>query len=1230
MTGLLRIILIDTHLPGVVELKLKGHTNICGTNASGKTTLQRLLPVFYGEAPSRVVPSTRDSFQAWYLPRTSSFIIYEYQRADGQMCMAVLTSSSTGVVYRLIHKTFEMDDFVRVDLTGESSSIPLVEIIRNCKNAGVMTSKKLNTKEFRAVIQNDRVVMNSSSEKRNLISDARFFSVCESGHNLRHIEKLIKAVHSKEGKMETIKAMIAAILEEEGVSTPNSRISRAKVDEWIKECQLIAEFDGLRPQFKALQQSDIQLQQTEQRLSDLAFSLNLDVSQLNQMLTQDEDALSTLKATLQQVTEDWEQAREQLQEALSSAQGDVQSSEQRLDQIELEFDDWMDKDIETHRDNIEKLPQWQSDVDAAQQTHALLTEQHQDIEAAYNRQLAEIEERHNKEQSAQNKQRSTLNDALHRNQLNAKSDLQELQQQQQLDRQQVQDDFARQAQDIQLQLSELTTKLSHASFTEQELGAQNLIEAALDEAVQQEDYSREALHQQQKLQAELKREQDQLNEQLTSARQRVAKCVQHVENIETLLYPAENTLLGFLRTQHQGWEHYVGKVIHPDLLIRTDLNPRVIEDASTTPSLYGLRLDTDAIEVPEMVQTEAQLQLRLTQAHDDHQAELNAQQQLEAELGRFNQQLRDKEKLLTSLQSQLAIAGQSRQRMLDEKRQLIAEHRQALSARKTEQQKRVDEAKQALQKLASRKADALEQVDDQAQDALIEKKAHWEQITGDYEAQIETLDEQIKQAHTAYRQSRKESEKWLKDQLAERDVDVDKISELKQKIRDLKSRIEVTHRHRDAVLDYKRWHQLVFTNEKNQFQQKLTDARQKSGTTQRALDEKRQQFKQHQQAHKEQISSLDRSIGVTKEVVRNIQSQLKQLALLDLAKSTGSEIQGSPAQRASECQQLIEQQAKLLSQVEQHIRYFDNSIGQKAGTSLSDIWEQSRSECMVDNGLGVMLPDARRMVTHLDQLLNVIVPQKIEGLRTLGRNFGNDLSQYYHILSDIDKRIAQQSRRISKEVDEELFLDGVSESSVKIRSRISELEFWPELQRFNQLHQHWLQQESQILPDEDYAHAMRTVLDILGRAVLQGGISQLLDIELHLKEGASHLVIRTDKQLNESSSHGMAYLILCKFLLAFTRLLRGDSKATIHWPIDEIGTLANHNVAKIFDACANNQITVLGAFPNPDSEVLNLFENRYLIDKEKRRLQIVQPKLSAISQRIQQAAQAGSSKEVAS
>ena len=241
----------------------------------------------------------------------------------------------------------------------------------------------------------------------------------------------------------------------------------------------------------------------------------------------------------------------------------------------------------------------------------------------------------------------------------------------------------------------------------------------------------------------------------------------------------------------------------------------------------------------------------------------------------------------------------------------------------------------------------------------------------------------------------------------------------------------------------------------------------------------------------------------------------------------------------------------------------------------------------------------------------------MQGLREQGRIFGADLSQYYFVLADIDKRIVSQSRRISKEVDGELFLDGVSDSAVKIRSRISELEFWPELERFRALYDQWMEEGAHDLPEDDYGQSMRSVLDILGRAALSGGISKLLDIELHLREGNSDLIIRTDRQLNESSSHGMAYLILCKFLLAFTRLLRGGADVIIHWPIDELGTLHQSNVKKIFDACQSNNISVVGAFPNPESDVLKLFENRYLIDKVSKQLQVVQPKTSDLSARIQ-------------
>ena len=189
MSGLKRIILIDTHLPGVVELKLDGHTNICGTNASGKTTLQRLIPVFYGEYPSRVVPATRDSFERWYLPRLSSFIIYEYTRAEGDLCQAVLSSNGTGVNYRLIGKPFDINDYLIEQKSGKHASVSSAELARAMKRNNVMVTSLLNTKDFRAIIQNDHGVLNQSNNARELLGYAKIFTLSEPSKHMRHIEK---------------------------------------------------------------------------------------------------------------------------------------------------------------------------------------------------------------------------------------------------------------------------------------------------------------------------------------------------------------------------------------------------------------------------------------------------------------------------------------------------------------------------------------------------------------------------------------------------------------------------------------------------------------------------------------------------------------------------------------------------------------------------------------------------------------------------------------------------------------------------------------------------------------------------------------------------------------------------------------------------------------------------------------------------------------------------------
>ncbi|MDG1733633.1 MAG: ATP-binding protein [Thalassotalea sp.] len=1223
MSGLKRIVLIDTHLPGLVELKVDGHTNICGTNASGKTTLQRLIPVFYGESPNKVVPATRDNFQTWYLPRESSFIIYEYQRLDSKMCMVVLTSSTTGVVYRLIEKGFDVSDFIGKDIAG-SHSIAITEIIRNFKRDNIVTSKVLNTKEFRSVIQNDRAVMALSSNKRDLLTAARYFSLCESDARLRHIEKLIKAVHSKEGKMETIKAMIAAILEEDGVETPSNKISKSHVDEWIKECQLIKEFDLLMPTYKKLQNVDAKLEQTETRLSQLKQQISIDLSFLSEAIIKAENDHGVYKQQFSDLTTNFEQSRDSLNREVSAAKGDVQNAEQHLDKIEEDFNHWQDQDIETHQANIDNIPSWQSQLQSLNEQHTLLTAEHQDVEAAYHKRLAEIEKKQSKELAQLNSQKDTASTELRSKQVEENNIAQNIKTAQSERWLESSTDFDRQINSSKLNLQKVKTEIDLSGPTSAEQQAMNLQEAAVDEAQASEDHARSELSSLQDELQQAKYQQMASHEKLNKARNVVNTAKQRLTQVEAWLYPGDNTLLEFLRKDYPGWENQLGKVINPELLSRTDLAPAFseafnINDAAKS-TLYGVLVDTDVINDSEQVQTQTQLQQQFDVAEQELIAARNVQNEREVELEKINKQVQEFEQKLTNLSSQCQFKEQTRKRVQDERAQLKAEHKQALVERKKQGQQSLGQLQKSLDKLLLSRQQAEDDHKEQCHEEKMEHELHWQQLLGDIEQKLEQIKSQLQQAQQDHKDDLKTCKKWYKDELASREVDVEQIASLKQSISKLKDDIEITNKHRDSVADYKRWYDLVFTKQKATHQTTLSKAKELKAKAERMLDEKSSIYHQQKKELQQQLGKLEKALTELRELANGINGLKPQFALLTLPKTEVVSENSTANARLVEAKELFEQQRRASKDIDDYVAYFDNAIGQKSGISLTETWEHSRRDCLTENHQGLQVLNSRKMVAELERLLTVLVPQHLEGVRNNGLNFGNDLTQYYNVLADIDKRIVSQSKRISKEVDQELFLDGVSDSRVKIRSKISEFDFWPKLIRFNKLHQAWLNDVQASLPDEEYMQTIREVLDVLGRATVSSGISQLLDIELHLKEGHSELIIRTDRQLNESSSHGMAYLILCKFLLAFTRLLRGHSQAVIHWPIDEIGTLANKNVKKIFDACKANQITVLGAFPNPESDVLHFFENRYLIDKDapEQKLRMVQPKVNPISERIKQ------------
>lgn len=67
--------------------------------------------------------------------------------------------------------------------------------------------------------------------------------------------------------------------------------------------------------------------------------------------------------------------------------------------------------------------------------------------------------------------------------------------------------------------------------------------------------------------------------------------------------PVAGSLLAVLRGNHsQGWRHNLAKVIHPAILERKDLDPVLLEEASTT--FYGWQVNLGVLPVPEWADDE--------------------------------------------------------------------------------------------------------------------------------------------------------------------------------------------------------------------------------------------------------------------------------------------------------------------------------------------------------------------------------------------------------------------------------------------------------------------------------------------------------------------------------------------------------------------------------------------------------------------------------------------------
>lgn len=1219
MSHLLRIVLIHGHLDGVVELALDGHTNICGTNASGKTTLQRLVPVFYGELPNRVVPKTRKKFDDFYLPNSNSYLIYEYQREDGDLCQAVLTRKSEGGVdYRFVKAAYQPEHYLVASEEGVAG-LSYSDWASHLRQLQIPVSPKLSaTSEFRSIIQNDfSLLRGNSRDGLRLRQLAAQYSLVKQTHRIRHMEKLVSAVHAKEGKMDTLKTMLAAIFEEDGVELPVTGVRNTKAKEWIQQMRQSMRLNKLQQEFAQLKGLSQQLAATEAELWQLQPLLEKDAAQLQQRLADEDAQLNQLSRELNQQQQAYDEERNELNDQLSEQRSELARVQGELDDLHARYDEFAQRDMPGLEADLKSLPEWRQNQEELQKHLQLMRDELGDSQQKLEARKLELSQE--LERQAQESYRRI-------DQLQAQKEAQRERQEEEKTRQQQtyenqlleqQNRFQQQLEKITEQLAECRAGLKGSLLMAEEQEARDLAQARLEQAqANRQDKALTLDNLRQQLEG-VKNQRQQASDQLTQLRRELTQAEGQCRELYRQRDPEQGSLRHFLRFHQPGWEQTLGKVLRADLLERSDLAPQQLPQDDAR--IFNLQLDLNAIDLPDYARDEAALLLAIEAAEDRQKQLEDETDQAEKQLAEKNLQVKQQQEIFAQARLAVDQAEAEINFASDARNRLLEDHRQLEKQRQQERQQQVQQLEEHKQQGLQQRDQTLAHLKHEYQAQQLEFKADWQQQLAGFDRQIQQLQEQLQQKRNEQHRQLAELEEAFNQELQEKQLDPRHLREAEDRLKQLTAAIRTTASRKDELEDYQKFMRIDWEKRKPELVLKETELKHRERQTDQQLQALKARFQTERNQYKQQMQALKKSLENQQRLLNQVQPLLRQLESLPAPEQPpqSTNLAADLTERIERTHAALAASERLNSQLKQALQDFETHLIKDASSDFVDYLNSERQQL---EGERPGSSNPRQLLPVLAGMLKLLEDQQ-QQLLEQGRNLGGDLSKFFTVFRDLNLRINEQSRRLSREVADDLVLEGISKSEVKIQSTIDELGFWKPLRRFASLYEQW-RQSGNPLPDNDYLNALADVVELL-RSDQSYSFESLLRLELHLNEGGTDLVIKNDRQLLESSSHGMAYLILCKFLLAFTRLLRGPADIAIHWPIDEIGTLAYHNVEKLFKACESNRIHIVGAFPNPESDVLLLFQHRYLIDRDKnnpnrRQLKRIEPQLSRLAERLQE------------
>lgn len=1201
MSGLIATYLCLSYYKGkITTIACPDNTNCSGTNGAGKTSALQLIPVFYGANPESLVVRAggKDSFLDHYLPTAQSMLAFEYERPDGVFCAVMYRHEAGGrAVYRFVRGKAKEVLFTDHWVARLAAGMTAREMMNEIRRSEVECSDViLQVNHYRAVIQNDtRLASESKKIARKLLAMGQTFSVAGPDGRMMQMDDLTYAILKRSDMVARLKEMI--IRTQFSAKAP-AKPTHTDNKDLPANLRSLRDFDVIQPELvKCINEHRTRVA-TELEMISLARQLQASQPITMAEIESIEGSLEALAGEFKKLEFAYEQQHEELSLQLSETRATVTNLDRQINRLDDEKLSWEERNIAEKKGDLTTLPVLIEQAIQAEAHYQSLKGDARNIEDWRDENRKRISDAHEKsmrslnEKVANLEKRASVAEAVAKEARSAElSQLGE-------DCRIATELYHGDREPMLVELARLQGVAENTGPTEDESLRERVAENG-HESVRERMYRTEdELQRFGEAFEAAKDEQARALQNYNLATRNQMRCANEREAIDQLLTPGGSTLLAVLRRDKPGWEKNIGLVVDPDLLYRTDLDPRVA-DGGGDEGLFGVRMQLDNISPPPHAVDEADLRQQLAEAMD---AEDQADEQLanaETELGKANNQRTESERaynaecgVLTKLKGELGRAW-------DHYQVVRNDIREAITGRKLAAKKQVGLVDAGIRKLEVDHEDKIAQMKQESGERVNDINAQRDIVLSDIANEGRQVEAAIREANQSKKDQLQQIEQGYRERCAEAGVSDEMLTTARKLSEKAVHRRDAVEGYREEVTQYEHWEREFWSgrptveselNVESKALAALSD-KIKSGTD---------KFNRKKGALRTQRQDLDRNCKLLQARYDNAKAILNEVGAV-----TPSEV--NPAQDVDftieSLRNLKTEEGKLRMSVLRLVEEAGRALSNQQDSQIAEAWHKLFNQRLAaarelrptmldtDQSFRLTLPE------DIEQLVTIEIPHIRSVMISVVRTLFKQIENYHDELLAIGHETEAISRRLKKNVNTNQQIPALSDIALTVVSKVETIGGWKYLSAFKKELRDWSEQQRNELPPESLVQSLSDVVTVLETAHIEHDIGSLVDLEITLKENGEFRRARQDSELNNLASQGLSYLAVIVIFVGMARYLCPDKNVILTWPVDEIGTLDPANVARLFSMLKESGIKLFSALPSMEDSYLRHFGTKVMLER---------------------------------